>query len=108
MNESEKYLVNRLAKSVMWRLGCQALFGKELEGFDEDEIREIIFAKGKEVLLNDRTFHYPLEAHTFEEFCERNITSGVADDLLTKDMIALVCEDELRLAYEQVCAETDS
>lgn len=108
MNEKEKYLVNQLAKSVLWRLGCQELFGKELEGFDEDEIREFIFAKGKEVLLNDRTYHYPNKADTFEAFCNNNIIRGIADDLLTKEMIAVVCEKELRKAYEEVCAETDS
>ena len=109
MNENEKYWVNQLAKSVMWRLGCQALFGKELEGFDEAEIRELIFAKGKEELLYQRTYHYPFKEETFEDFCDRNIIStGVADDLLTKQMIAVVCEKELRLTYEKVCAETDS
>lgn len=108
MNENEKFYANRLARAVEWRLGCQELFGKELEGFDEDEIRECIYVKGRETLLSDRVLAYPTKTDTFEEFCERNIlTYGTGDDLLTKKAIAEVYEKELRKAYEEVCTETD-
>lgn len=109
MNANEKFIATKLAERVEWRLGCIKLLGKEITWEDNGEIIRCIHDKGREVLLSDRVLAYPTKTDTFEEFCERNIlTYGIGDDLLTKKVIAEVYEKELRKAYEEVCAETNS
>lgn len=98
MNNNVEYLITELAKAEMWRVGCEKLFGKEIDTVDE--LPAEIIRIGRERMFNEYFLSEPCGiCETYEEYCA-NRELSYRSKLFTKETLFKVFEKELRAEYE--------
>lgn len=95
---SKEYLIAELAQTEMWRIGCERLFGEEVEKLDE--LPQKIMIIGRREMYKDNFLSEPYGVcDTFEEYCEHRVLTH-RSQMFTKELLIKIFEKELRADYE--------
>ena len=103
MNEHIEYLITELVKAEIWREGCLAAFGREVES--EAELVDAVKEYGREIVYKANTYNFAGAADNFEDFCKNKVLGYPRNEYLIQAMLIKAFEKELRKDYEAYCKE---